>query len=124
MIFVRKIFSTLLLCSLILFLCGCSSYDSVVNSLSAYQDMVAYTEGGFQDYTDYAIYTYRDLDESVLSNCQYFINVSSDDMENILSYIDNFENGLKQLNQEVTILNWQHTIPLIKRLLTRTIIST
>ena len=120
----RKIFSTLLLCSLILFLCGCSSYDSVVNSLSAYQDMVAYTEGGFQDYTDYAIYTYRDLDESVLSNCQYFINVSSDDMENILSYIDNFENGLKQLNQEVTILNWQQTIPLIKRLLTRTIIST
>lgn len=87
----RKFFVIILLCALILSLLGCASSDAVIDSLPTYQDMVMYTEGGFQDYTDYAIYSYGDLDEPALDNSKYFLKITSDDIENILSYIDNFE---------------------------------
>ncbi len=51
----KQLFAGILCCSLILSLFGCTPSDAVIDSLPAYQDMVMYTEGGFQDSTDYAI---------------------------------------------------------------------
>lgn len=39
-------------------LCGCSGTDPVIDSLPGYDSEVKYTRGEFQDYTDYAEYTY------------------------------------------------------------------
>lgn len=74
-----------------LFLCGCASSDEVILSLPRYQDVVMYTEGGFQDYTDYAIYTYGDLDESVLERNWFLHKISSHEIADIWAYIDDFE---------------------------------
>ncbi len=94
----KQLFAGILCCSLILSLFGCTPSDAVIDSLPAYQDMVMYTEGGFQDSTDYAIYNYWGLDVSVLDNSPYFQKISANDVENILSYIENFEGWVEVFN--------------------------
>lgn len=94
----KRLFTVILFCSLTLSLFGCTPSDAVIDSLPTYRDMVMYTEGGFQDYTDYAIYNYSDLDVSVLDNSIYFQKISTSDVENILSYIENFEEWVEVFN--------------------------
>lgn len=64
--------------------------DAIVNSLPDYETKEYYTSGGFQDYTDYAKYTYR-IYETVLMQNPYFLPVTDEDIPEILSYIENFE---------------------------------
>ncbi len=87
----KRLLAMILFCFLMLSLFGCTPSDSVIDSLPKYQDMVKYTEGGFQDFTDYAIYNYGDLNVSALDNSPYFQKIYPGDVENILSYIENFE---------------------------------
>lgn len=87
----KRLLVLFLFCSVAFTLIGCTPSDVVIVSLPAYQDMAMYTEGDFQDYTDFAIYTYADLDEAVLKSNSYFHKITTEDMQNILAYIDNFE---------------------------------
>ena len=64
--------------------------DSILESLPDYETREFYTCGGFQDYTDYAKYTYR-VSESVFTHSPYFRKVTAEDIPEILSYIENFE---------------------------------
>ena len=57
-----------------------------------------YTEGGFQDFTDYAIYDYGTLNLSELDNNAYFQKIRTGDIGNILAYINNFERWIEVFN--------------------------
>jgi len=60
----RKRITGMLLGMLMLLLWGCSYTDPVIASLPEYQEKVLYLDDGFQDYTDYGIYTYDPLDKA------------------------------------------------------------
>ncbi len=82
--------------ALILFFClsGWSCYhltDPVLASLPKYESREFYTSGGFQDFTDYAKYTYESVTAKRLSASRYFDEVTENDTKEILSYINNFE---------------------------------
>lgn len=70
-------------------LSGCGNSNPVLLSLPDYQHKAFYTEGEFQDYTDYGTYTYPDFDETILMQNPYFQKVTN--AEDILPYIENFE---------------------------------
>lgn len=72
-----------------IFLASCGSDNAVILSLPDYQNREFYTEGEFQDYTDYGIYTYLDFDETILMQNPYFEKIT--DTQAVLSYIENFE---------------------------------
>ena len=64
--------------------------DAILESLPDYETREFYTSGGFQDFTDYAKYTY-DIYETELMENPYFRQVTEEDIPEILSYLDNFE---------------------------------
>ena len=72
-------------------LCGCSYKDPVIESLIKYESKEFYTSGGFQDYTDYAKYVYTSAAVQDLEDSEYFRLMTAEDVEEILSYIENFE---------------------------------
>ena len=57
----KKLGLLLLTLTLLLSLCGCSYQDPVLASLPDCKSKVFYTSGGFQDFTDYAKYTYESV---------------------------------------------------------------
>lgn len=65
--------------------------DPILNSLPDYTHKEFYTCGGFQDYTDYAKYTYE-VSESVFTHSSYFLKVTEENIPKINAYLDNFEN--------------------------------
>ena len=79
---------------LILLLVGCGSYDAVLLSLPEYTQKEFYTEGVWQDFTDYGVYTFAPFDKTNLEENLYFEKVT--DVESILSYIENFEGWVAQ----------------------------
>ncbi len=86
----------LFLVSMLLFsLCSCEMPpDEVIESLPEYKSRVFYTEGVFQDYTDYGIYTYENIDESVFEKSIYFKKVP-EDKSDLMSYLDNYESWIE-----------------------------
>lgn len=91
----KQIFRCLMILTVLISFCGCNSTDPVIDSLPAYTQLTVYSEGGFQDFTDFAIYTYDDIDTTLLDNNIYFSPIAKDDIENILSYVDNFEDWIE-----------------------------
>lgn len=73
---------------------GCGPVDPVIASLPQYETMVMYTEGYFQDYTDFGIYCYCDADTASVKANAYFTDVA-EQQEYLLSYIDNFESWVE-----------------------------
>lgn len=67
-----------------------TSKDPILASLPAYSHKEYYTCGGFQDYTDYAKYTYRITVTDFTQN-PYFLRVTEKNIPKILSYIEDFE---------------------------------
>lgn len=61
--------------------------DNVLESLGAYKSKQVWTSGGFQDYTDFGIYTYSSVS---MKNNSYFASVTDGDIQTILSYVDDF----------------------------------
>ncbi len=62
--------------------------EQVAESIGQYDNKEIWTHGGFQDYTDYGIYSYTSAN---LNNNQYFKPVTYSDSEKIKEFIDNFE---------------------------------
>lgn len=89
----RKFIYSFLL--LLLFFCsGCDPVDPVIASLPQYETKVMYTEGYFQDYTDFGIYSYCEADTASVKANTYFTEVA-EQREHLLSYIDNFESWVE-----------------------------
>lgn len=87
-----KLLLTLLLVIAQLFsLRACSYINPVIGSLPVYESRAFYTSGGFQDYTDYAKYTFESISAQDFESSEYFRVVNAEDIEEILLHIDNFE---------------------------------
>lgn len=75
--------------------CGWQSrQDPVLASLGRYEAKEFYTSGGFQDYTDFAKYTYSSTD---LEDNPYFAPVSSADRDTLELFLDDFENWIESI---------------------------
>ncbi len=76
--------------------------DPVGASLPSYLSKVFYTSGGFQDYTDYAKYTYfLPVTERTLKNSGHFEKVAAEDVAEILAHINNFESCVSACGGEL-----------------------
>lgn len=64
--------------------------DPVIQSLPSYESEAFYSSGGFQDFTDYGIYDYSNMNLEKLQDNQYFEPVDAQ-LSDVLSYIENFE---------------------------------
>ncbi len=63
--------------------------DPVLQSLGTPSTENFYSSGGIQDFTDYAIYTYEEVN---LTDNTYFQAVTEENQEELLSYIGNYGN--------------------------------
>ncbi len=68
--------------------------DVVLTSLGEYDDHVFYSEGGFQDFTDYAKYYYTSV--SIDEN-EYFTKIQESDFTNINEHLDDFESWIETI---------------------------
>lgn len=75
--------------------------DPVIDSLPPYNNKEFYTSGGFQDYTDYAKYTFDEISVEDFELSEYFSVVTSDDIAELYSYMDNFENWVDEIGNEL-----------------------
>lgn len=74
---------------------GCSTQnDEVLTSLGEYKTKEYFTSGGFQDYTDYAKYTYEKIE---FSDNKYFKLLSTDSEQNLITHIENFEECIESI---------------------------
>lgn len=85
----------LLVLALLLNACGWQSrQDPVLASLGRYETKEFYTSGGFQDYTDFAKYTYSSPD---LEDNPYFAPLSDADRAELERFLDDFENWIETI---------------------------
>ena len=66
--------------------------NKVLNSLAEYKSHEFYTEGAFQDYTDYAKYYYDSVD---FSDNEYFYKIGQADIDVLNEHLDDFESWIK-----------------------------
>ena len=84
---------TLLLIILISTLSSCTApEDKVLNSLGEYKSKEIYTEGAFQDYTDYAKYYYNSVD---FTDNEYFSKIGQADIDVLNEHLDDFESCIE-----------------------------
>lgn len=86
---------------LILSLTGCDEQSKVLRSLPDYESEVFYTSDGFQDYTDYAKYTYDSVSVQDLEDSNYFTVTTAKDVQKINIYINNFEEWVKAVGGDL-----------------------
>lgn len=80
-----------------MFLSSCNApEDKILSSLGKYEKHMHYSEGEFQDYTDYAKYYYlsTNIDENV-----YFTKVQNSDLTKINEYLDDFEEWIENIKE-------------------------
>ena len=92
----KSIKITALLVSLILFISSLLACippeDKVLNSLGEYKSKEFYTEGAFQDFTDYAKYYYDSVD---FTDNEYFSKIEQTDIEVLNEHLDDFESWIE-----------------------------
>ena len=82
-----KILAVLCLCIFIFQSCVAPE-DKVLNSIEKYKDHEFYSEGAFQDFTDYAKYYYDSVD---FTDNKYFSKIQQSDIDNLNEHLDDFE---------------------------------
>ena len=85
---IKKSMSVVCFLIMVLFLSSCNApEDKVLSSLGKYEKHVYYSEGEFQDFTDYAKYYYSstNIDENT-----YFTKVQDYDLTEINEHLDDF----------------------------------
>lgn len=73
--------------ALLISLSGCKE-DSVINSIGESSEIGFYSNEGFQDYTDYAKYSYETVD---FENNAYFKNIDGQLKSEFEKHLDDFE---------------------------------
>lgn len=66
--------------------------DKVLISLGEYKNCVYYTQGEFQDYTDYAKYYYESVD---FTENAFFTKIKDSDLTKINEHLDDFESWIE-----------------------------
>ena len=66
--------------------------NKVLNSLGEYKSHEFYTEGAFQDFTDYAKYYYDHVD---FADNEYFCKIGQADIDVLNEHLDDFESWIK-----------------------------
>ena len=99
----KTIFGMVLLSVSALCICGCSNEyyltsmnDKVLASLGKYESRECFTDGGFQDYTDYAKYKYIDVD---LEGNKFFEPITEENKTELVSYLENFEGWIETIKE-------------------------
>ncbi len=78
---------------LLLTACGVETrQEQVLSSLGRWDSKSFYTSGGFQDYTDFAVYAYSAAE---LTDNPYFSPLTGEDMEALTAFLDDFEHWLE-----------------------------
>ena len=89
----KKTFAIILVFSfLALILSACVPVDKALDSLGEYKSCEFYTEGEFQDYTDYAKYYYDSVD---FSNNEYFTKIEQSNIDVLNEHLDDFESWIE-----------------------------
>jgi hypothetical protein len=73
-------------------LTACVPVDRALDSLGEYRSCEYYSEGAFQDFTDYAIYYYDSVD---FTENEYFSKIEQSDMDDINEHLDDFESWIE-----------------------------
>ena len=94
----KKTFAlTVILLILAISLSACTAPENkVLNSLGEYKSHEFYTEGAFQDYTDYAKYYYDQVD---FADNEYFYKIGQADIDALNEHLDDFESLIKTLRE-------------------------
>lgn len=88
----------ILLIILVFFIIGCNYTSDDIGIPKGYTDKKEYFDkSGFQDYTDYAKYTYPEKD--IITKDNDYKIISQDDIENIKGYFENFKNVMESSNR-------------------------
>ena len=90
----KKAFAlTVLVLILAISLSACPAPENkVLNSLGKYKSHEFYTEGAFQDYTDYAKYYFESAD---ITDNEYFSKIQQSDIDTLNEHLDDFESWIK-----------------------------
>ena len=75
---------------------GPTRQDDVLSTLGQYEFRHFYTSGGFQDYTDFALYTYAAAN---LEHNPYFAPLTPADSETLSAFIDDFEDWIDTIRR-------------------------
>lgn len=70
--------------------------DKVIASLGKYEKREFYTSGGFQDFTDYAKYSYTSAN---IAENKYLKRIRETDLETINIHLDDFEGWLEVIKK-------------------------
>ena len=100
----KKIVLMLLTFVLTLGLSGCSfldPVDPVIDSLPDYKSEAFYSSGVFQDFTDYAKYSYDSITPKDFDDSKYFNVTTAEDIKEILLHIKNFEEWVELADDEL-----------------------
>ena len=90
---IKKICVFTCLLGIILSLVSCKApEDKALFSLGEYKNHVYYSEGGFQDYTDYAKYFYGSVN---FKGNKYFTKINESDLTKIYEHLDDFETWIE-----------------------------
>ncbi|MBQ7047284.1 MAG: hypothetical protein IJN85_06065 [Oscillospiraceae bacterium] len=76
-------------------LCGCNERGI----LKGYTGMSGFSSESFGDYTDYSKYTYNESGEKRFEESELYSEVTSEDIENIKSYFDNFRKWAEAIDR-------------------------
>ena len=93
----KRLISNTLLIFVVCVIASCSiltRQGRVLNSLGKYDSKQFWTHGGFQDYTDFGKYSYSSVK---IDRNKYFKKVSSNDVETIYAFIDNYEEWIDDI---------------------------
>ena len=87
------------MCLLVLSLSACTfkSKDPVIASLGRAMSVQRYSVSGFGDSTDYGIYTFPG---AKLEDSEYFEPVTAESKNELLGYLDNFENWVNVTRED------------------------
>ena len=87
------------MCLLVLSLSACTfkSKDPVIASLGRAMSVQRYSVSGFGDSTDYGIYTFPG---AKLEDSEYFKPVTAESKNELLGYLDNFENWVNVTRED------------------------
>lgn len=96
--YIKKITVSLCIFVIVIALSACTvPEDEVLESLGEYKNSVFYTQGEFQDYTDYAKYHYASVD---FTENKYFTQVSEYDLNKINEHLDDFESWIETIRED------------------------
>ncbi|MBQ8869462.1 MAG: hypothetical protein IJ027_07110 [Oscillospiraceae bacterium] len=113
----KKLVAMLIPIALLLLCVGCVGQgNKAINSLGKYSSKVFYTHGGLQDYTDYAKYTYDDVD---ITKSRYFSKITDEREKSFIEHIENYEQWVDTIaandSEDELVLNYNFDISLVSQ---------